>query len=53
LKLYKDLTGIQWDYEATKHGIEGCILFLNIYINIYICIDTADKICWIWFCISY
>lgn len=31
LKLYKDLIRIQWDYEASKHSIKGCILFLYSY----------------------
>lgn len=29
LKLYKDLTKIQWDYEASRHAIKGCILFMK------------------------
>lgn len=36
LKLYKDLTKIQWDYEACmKHDIKGCILFFMCNVALY------------------
>ncbi|XP_072755834.1 uncharacterized protein [Anoplolepis gracilipes] len=36
LKIYKDLTRIQWDYEATKHSIKGYVSNKYDYIH-YFC----------------
>lgn len=42
LKLYKDLTKIQWDYEATKYGIKGCILLFKY--SCFMLFHKTDKI---------
>ncbi|KAL6443484.1 hypothetical protein ACFW04_001572 [Cataglyphis niger] len=46
LKLYKNLTKIQWDYEATKHSITGYVSNKCDYIH-YFCHEnqeTNDKL---------
>ncbi|KAM0730306.1 hypothetical protein ACS0PU_004183 [Formica fusca] len=45
-KLYKDLTRIQWDYEATKHSVTGYVSNKCDYIH-HFCHenqDTNDKL---------
>ncbi|XP_050445147.1 uncharacterized protein LOC126848359 isoform X2 [Cataglyphis hispanica] len=46
LKLYKNLTKIQWDYEATKHSVTGYVSNKCDYIH-YFCHEnqeTNDKL---------
>ncbi|GAB1866291.1 hypothetical protein CAJAP_07370 [Camponotus japonicus] len=46
LKLYKDLTRIQWDYEATKHSVKGYVSNNYDYIH-HFCHEnqeTSDKL---------
>ncbi|XP_018398600.1 PREDICTED: uncharacterized protein LOC108776479 isoform X2 [Cyphomyrmex costatus] len=42
MKLYKDLTGIQWDYEAMKHNIQGYVSNRCDYIH-HFCYETPEN----------
>lgn len=44
LKLYKKLTRIQWDYEAIKHNVKGCILFQYLRITCHMQLMTHTHI---------
>jgi len=41
LKLYKELTKIQWDYEATKHSIKGYVSNKRDYVR-HFCYENQE-----------
>ncbi|XP_011698613.1 PREDICTED: uncharacterized protein LOC105456349 isoform X2 [Wasmannia auropunctata] len=41
LKLYRDLTRIQWDYEASRHGIQGYVSNKRDYIH-HFCYEKQE-----------